>query len=182
MLIVVHLVWILCLLSLFKGQTSGFTNLNNYHTNNTIVICMYSIKCIQSKYNIISPNWKAHKIYIINWIKYHNYSNNSQEFNIYHSVSLLHHAIPLSLPISLECLFSDFSDVRGYLVVLRRYHHGTLWHRLSAPGGVIQRLSPWRGEPVDACARRSQMYDIHNPRTLTTFTVITVVIILFLIF
>lgn len=177
MLIVVHLVWILCLLSLFKGQTSGFTNLNNYHTNNSSFVC---IKCIQSKYNVISPNWKAHKIYIINWIKYHNYSNNSQEFNIYHSVSLLHHAIPLSLPISLACLFSDFSDVPGYLVVLRRCHHGTLWHRLSAPGGVIQRLSPWRGEPVDACARRSQMYDIHNPPS--TFTVITVVIILFLIF
>lgn len=108
MLIVVHLAWSLCLLSLFKGQTSGFTILNNYHQNNSSFVC---IKFIQSKYNIIYPNWKAHKIYIINRIKYHNYSNNSQEFNIYHSVSLLHHVIPLSLPISLACLHAFFQTL-----------------------------------------------------------------------
>lgn len=49
-------------------------------------------------------------------------------------------------------------------------HYGALWHRVPAPGGVLQRLSPWRGEPADACAWRSQMYDMHTQITNKSWT------------
>lgn len=49
-------------------------------------------------------------------------------------------------------------------------HYGALWHRVPAPGGVLQRLSPRRGEPADACAWRSQMYDMHTQITNKSWT------------
>lgn len=93
----------------WKGRHQGW-QIWTITTQISHVICVYQKNLNNSKQTqyhcIVTPIWNAHNTYFTNYIKWQNYSSIAYEFSIYRS--LLLHAIPLSLPVSLALLHTLF--------------------------------------------------------------------------